>query len=137
MILHIGFGGPHRLIWSMASISSVFNCIICGECCRGDQKVWLNPADLERLTRHLDFDGPADLFDKRIVIPDIAEYGIERPRLRFLINDLDEEGRLWGRESDPPPNDGRPVPEPDLDDRTRHDLDGESDYFRILMSQLE
>lgn len=100
--------GAHRVIWAMASGMSVFNCILCGECCRGDQKVWLNPLDLERLAHHLALAGTEDLIEKRIIVLDAGEHGILRPRLRFppgpagpscsfLINDLDEEGRLWGK----------------------------------------
>ncbi len=87
---------------------SKFECTICGECCRGNQKVWLNPADLKRLARHLDLGGLEALEERRIVVMEAGEHGIRRPRLlfprgpagkacRFLINDLDEDERLWGR----------------------------------------
>ena len=94
--------------------SSRFECVLCGECCRGDQKVWLNPADLERLTVHLGL--PAEeapdaldlLGKKRIVVVEEGQHGVPRPRLRFLltpvgpscrflVNDMGEDGRLRGR----------------------------------------
>jgi len=85
-----------------------FECRICGECCRGGQKVWLNPADMERLVVPLGLGGPEELEERRIIVIEAGEHGILRPRLffprgpagracRFLVNDLDEEGRLWGR----------------------------------------
>lgn len=92
----------------MSESDKGFRCTVCGECCRGDQKVWLNPTDLLRLAGHLDFPGVEELELRRIVIAEAAEHGIRRPRLRFiptpaglscrfLINDLDESGRLWGK----------------------------------------
>ena len=70
--------------------------------------MWLNPADLRRLSVHLSLDSEQDLFTRQIVAVEAAQHGIRRPRLRFiltpagrqcrfLINDLDEDGRLWGR----------------------------------------
>lgn len=88
--------------------SSKFECRICGECCRDGQKVWLNPVDMERLAVHLGLEGRGELEERRIVVVEPGEHGVLRPRLyfppgpagtscRFLINDLDESGRLWGR----------------------------------------
>ncbi len=88
--------------------AAVFRCTVCGECCRGDQKVWLNPADLERLAAELALSGPAELESRRIVVSEPSQHGVMRPRLRFrpspaglqcpfLVNDLDEDGRLWGK----------------------------------------
>jgi Fe-S-cluster containining protein len=88
--------------------STSFSCTLCGECCRGEQKVWLNPADLERLARHLGWSGTEELAERRIVVSEVGEHGIRRLRLRFksgpagtacpfIINDLDEEERLWSR----------------------------------------
>ena len=163
-----------------------FECRICGECCRGDQKVWLNPADMERLALYLGLGSTGELEERRIIVVEAGEHGILRPRLlfprgpageacRFLINDLDESGRLWGRCSlhfteakplvcrlaplsrevdldsgneewmevppvlgcpgwgdSPPPLEGRVIPPPELDSGMREDLEGESEYFRIL-----
>ena len=92
----------------MGDESGIFNCTVCGECCRGDQKVWLNPADLKRLAAHLGLPGEGELEYKRIIIEEAGQHGIRRPRLRFkpspaglqcpfLVNDLDENGRLWGK----------------------------------------
>jgi Fe-S-cluster containining protein len=98
-----------RLVFLMASEKlSKFECRICGECCRGSQKVWLNPVDMQRLASHLGLAGPEELESRKIIVVEPGEHGIPRPRLffsrgpagaacRFLINDLDEEGRLWGR----------------------------------------
>ena len=85
-----------------------FRCSVCGECCRGDQKVWLNPSDLRRLAEHLHLEDEEQLGQRRITVSEAGEHGIRRPRLRFvptpagpacrfLINELDEEGRLWGK----------------------------------------
>ena len=170
----------------MAGDISIFNCTLCGECCRGDQMVWLNPIDLKRLARHLNLSDSDELIDRRIIVVEAAEYGIRRPRLRFpptpvgaacrfLINDLDENGRLRGKcvlhgtqakplicrlaplsreldlndgseewieippvigcpgwDSDPPPPEGRAVSPPELETQVRTDLDGETEYFRLL-----
>jgi len=167
-----------------------FECRICGECCRDGQKVWLNPADMERLAFHLGLEGPDELKERRIIVFDAGEHGILRPRLlfppgpagascRFLINDLDESGRLWGRCSlhgkeakplvcrlaplsreidlddgrekwieippvigcpgwgdSPPPTEGRSLPTPELEPGIREDLDGETEYFKILSEKL-
>ncbi len=85
-----------------------FCCTLCGECCRGNQKVWLNPVDLLRLAAHLGYGDTGHLIDERIILIEAGEHGAPRARLRFppgpvgpacrfLVNDLDEEGRLWGR----------------------------------------
>lgn len=92
----------------MAAQPSEFKCILCGECCRGDQKVWLNPADMERLARHLNLGNSDKLIELHIVSAEPGEHGVSRPRLsfsqtpvgpacRFLVNDLDENERLWGK----------------------------------------
>ncbi|MDF1567253.1 MAG: YkgJ family cysteine cluster protein [Spirochaetaceae bacterium] len=98
----------------------MFRCTICGECCRGDQAVWLNSLDMSRLADYVDRNGlrspaladcpsPEDfLVKQRIVIVESGQNGAMRPRLRFrpgpagpscpfLVNDLDEKGRLWGK----------------------------------------
>ena len=87
---------------------SIFTCTVCGECCRDDQKVWLNPVDLERLADHLGVSGAAELKSRRIIREEAGQHGIWRPRLRFrpspaglqcpfLVNDLGEDGRLRGK----------------------------------------
>ena len=86
----------------------MFRCRICGECCRGDQKVWLNPSDLQRLASHLGAAGSGALESRGLIVREAGEHDIVRPRLRFrlgpagrscpfLMNDLDDDGRLWGR----------------------------------------
>ena len=87
---------------------SGFRCTVCGECCRGNQNVWLNPTDLLRLAGHLGYKDTGRLIDERIVVIEAGEHGVSRARLRFrrgpagpacrfLVNDLDEHGRLWGK----------------------------------------
>ena len=89
----------------MAEFPAPFECTLCGECCREGQEVWLNPADLRRLANHLALNGEDDLAARRIIVHEAGEHGVRRPRLRFvptpaglscrfLVNDLDEEGRL-------------------------------------------
>ncbi len=94
---------------------SQFECTLCGECCRGSQKVWLHPTDMERLAVHLGLkipgsgaDAQSILMEKHLILVEAGQHGASRPRLRFpltpagrscrfLINDLDEDGQLHGR----------------------------------------
>jgi Fe-S-cluster containining protein len=105
---------------SRSMLTSMFRCTICGECCRGDQAVWLNSLDMSRLAEYVDRNerrspaladcpSPKDYLQaQRIVVVETGQNGALRPRLRFrpgpaglscpfLVNDLDEDGRLWGK----------------------------------------
>ncbi len=88
--------------------TGTFRCTLCGECCRGNQKVWLNPRDVQRLLAHLSAEGLQELEKRRIVVVEPGEHGVLRPRIRFrsspagsfcpfLINDLGGDGILRGR----------------------------------------
>jgi len=105
---------------SRSILTAMFQCTICGECCRGCQAVWLNTLDMSRLADHMDRRGlrspaladcpsPEDyLLKQHIIIVESGQNGALRPRLRFrngpaglscpfLVNDLDEADRLWGK----------------------------------------
>ena len=84
-----------------------FECKVCGECCREDQAVWLSEADLEALAQHLSLTLQA-LIDGRYVVMEEGQNGVVRAKMRFastpvgkscpfLVNDLDENHRLWGK----------------------------------------
>ena len=79
-----------------------FDCKCCGECCRGDMHVYLNPDDLGLIAGCLGYKSTESLFDEKIVIIDTEKNGAPVPRLRFgtgktgccqlLENRLDETG---------------------------------------------
>lgn len=99
----------------VAGEQSRFECTLCGECCRGNQKVWLNPTDLERLSAYLGLkipgsgiDAQSVLVKKYIIVIEPGQHGVPRSRLRFpltpagrscrfLVNDMGEDGLLRGR----------------------------------------
>ena len=64
-------------------MSGEFNCTCCGECCRGDMHVYLNPDDLILIARFLGLNSTRLLFERSIVIIDDERDGAPRPRLRF------------------------------------------------------
>ena len=84
-----------------------FNCTLCGECCRGDMEVYLNPYDLFKLARHLGFSHTRQLFEEGYVILVRGQNDMPVPRIRFrkaiirfcpfLTNELDDENQLIGR----------------------------------------
>lgn len=62
-----------------------FECTRCGNCCSGDQKVFLNLYDLYKLARYHQFDNTRKLFDAGIVLLVEDQNNAFLPRLRFRI----------------------------------------------------
>lgn len=84
-----------------------FECTRCGNCCTGDQRVWLNPGDLKRMAVYLGYDHTEELFRRKLVVLEQGENGAWRPRILFkqykklrfcpfLENHLDEDGAVTG-----------------------------------------
>ena len=85
-----------------------FNCTLCGECCRDNQEVWLNPTDIKRLARHLGLNGEQELHNRAVITYAEGQNGITRPKIRFrrtplgrncpfLQDSMDHDGCLRGR----------------------------------------
>ncbi len=84
-----------------------FCCTLCGECCSGSMKVFVNSHDLYKMGRFLKFSHSEELFKKGYVKMEEGQNGLTLPRLRFkkkpfpfcpfLMNDLGEDGVLRGR----------------------------------------
>lgn len=87
-----------------------FQCRLCGECCSGEMKVFLNPRDvallLEYFTSRGETLGEKDLFDRRLLVLD-EKNGHRLPRMSFkslmgvqfcpfLENRIEEDGTLKG-----------------------------------------
>lgn len=62
-----------------------FDCTRCGNCCTGDQKVFLNLYDLYKLARFHKFSNTKKLFDSRIVLLVQDQNQAYLPRLRFKL----------------------------------------------------
>ena len=60
-----------------------FNCQCCGECCRGEMKVFLNPGDLFLIAEFKNLKNTKQLFDESYVIIDKSRNNAPLPRLRF------------------------------------------------------
>jgi len=83
-----------------------FSCTLCGECCSGDMKVFLNSHDLYKMGRFLKLTHTGELFSRRLVILDRGQNGLLLPRILFktkpfsfcpfLVNDFQEETGLRG-----------------------------------------
>jgi len=84
-----------------------FDCRQCGNCCTGDQQVWLTPDDLRRMALFLRYAHTRLLFENHYVKWGRGEHGARRPIMRFkslkkfrfcpfLINDLEEDGTPKG-----------------------------------------
>ena len=84
-----------------------FTCTLCGECCSGSMKVFLNPYDLYKMGRFLKLSHTEELFEKKLITWDLGQNGITLPRILFktypfsfcpfLINDFNENDGLRGR----------------------------------------
>jgi len=83
-----------------------FSCTLCGECCSGDMKVFLNSYDLYKMGRKLKMEHTLELFEKGYVSLDWGQNGLRLPRIQFktkpfpfcpfLMNDFQEERGLLG-----------------------------------------
>ena len=83
-----------------------FGCTLCGECCSGSMKVFLNSYDLYKMGRFLGMSHSRELFDRKLVVLDRGQNGLFLPRILFktkplsfcpfLTNDYDEELGLRG-----------------------------------------
>ena len=84
-----------------------FQCTLCGNCCTGDQTVLLNRFDLWKMGRFLNFSSTRQLFDKGYLELFRGEQNVFFPKIRFktkpwkfcpfLINEMDDDGRLYGK----------------------------------------
>ncbi|WP_168203531.1 YkgJ family cysteine cluster protein [Oceanispirochaeta crateris] len=83
-----------------------FDCTLCGECCCGSMKVFLNSYDLFKMASFLKMNHSDELFKRHFVILDQGQNTLNLPRIRFktkpfpfcphLINDLQEDLGLRG-----------------------------------------
>lgn len=86
-----------------------FECTCCGNCCTGDQEVFLNPYDLFKMARYKGYSHTKRLFDEYLVhlvrtqnkawLPQIIFKSLTKRKLKtcpFLINELDEFNNLKG-----------------------------------------
>jgi len=85
-----------------------FECTKCGNCCSGDQKISLNPYDLNKMARFKGYNHTGMLFDHKLVHLVQAQNKAWIPQIRFksiakghrfcpfLINELDEQNKLLG-----------------------------------------
>ncbi|MDC7226263.1 MAG: YkgJ family cysteine cluster protein [Spirochaetales bacterium] len=64
-------------------MSTDFECRCCGECCRGEMHVYLNPDDLKLIAKFLGYPDTRRLFEESIIIIDYERNAAPVPRLRF------------------------------------------------------
>ncbi len=60
-----------------------FHCTLCGNCCTGSQQVYLNPLDLYKMARFMEYDSTDMLFSTRLVKLIRTEQGVWLPRIEF------------------------------------------------------
>ncbi|MDC7231826.1 MAG: YkgJ family cysteine cluster protein [Spirochaetales bacterium] len=83
-----------------------FSCTLCGECCSGSMKVFVNSHDIYKMGRFLGLKHSRELFQNKRLILDKGQNGLNLPRILFkeepfsfcpfLINDFDESEGLRG-----------------------------------------
>jgi len=84
-----------------------FDCQLCGECCSGEMRVFVNPHDLEKIRRYLKLPDNQSLLDQGYICLDQGQNGLQWPRLRFkksgklqfcpfLENRIDDKGDYRG-----------------------------------------
>jgi len=84
-----------------------FHCQMCGECCSGDMRVFLNPHDLDKIRDFLGLDSNPCLLDKGIITLEEGQHGLILPRIAFkassgllfcpfLENRIEEDGSYRG-----------------------------------------
>jgi Fe-S-cluster containining protein len=86
--------------------SHLFKCTLCGECCSGEMKVFLNSFDLYKMGRFLKKNHTEELFKDRLIQLDKGQNDLLLPRIKFktrpflfcpfLINDFQEDLGLRG-----------------------------------------
>ncbi len=92
--------------WPLIKETYCFDCTLCGECCRGDMEVMLNPHDLYKMAVFAGLRCTDDLFEKNLVELVPGQHGMPVPTIRFrkvhtgfcpfLSNELTAEGDLIG-----------------------------------------
>ena len=60
-----------------------FQCTRCGNCCTGDQQVFLNLFDLYKMARALGFSHTRTLFERSVVTLTRAQHDVYFPKIRF------------------------------------------------------
>ncbi len=87
-------------------MGELFSCRLCGECCSGEMKVFLNPEDLELIKEYTGMSSVDELFAAKLLTWD-EKSGTRQPRLLFrcvsgvkfcpfLENRLEDDGSLRG-----------------------------------------
>ncbi|MDA3850840.1 MAG: YkgJ family cysteine cluster protein [Spirochaetaceae bacterium] len=84
-----------------------FSCTLCGECCSGDMRVFLNPHDLQKMRDYLGLRTNQELLEQNYIVLGKAQWGLLLPGIRFkrtqglqfcpfLTNHLDDSGHYRG-----------------------------------------
>ena len=83
-----------------------FSCTLCGECCSGNMRVFVNSLDIYRMGRFLNLEHSSELFMRQLLLLDEGQNELKLPRILFkevpirfcpfLINDFDEDRGLRG-----------------------------------------
>jgi len=63
--------------------AQAFSCTMCGDCCSGNQIVWLNEEDLALICRHLGLSQATELRAAGLIEYAPHDAGFERARIRF------------------------------------------------------
>ena len=83
-----------------------FGCTLCGECCSGSMKVFVNSHDLYKMASFLKMSHSSELFKHHYIMLDRGQNALSLPRIRFksrpfpfcphLVNDFQEGKGLRG-----------------------------------------
>ncbi|NOX88897.1 MAG: hypothetical protein GXO77_07715 [Calditrichaeota bacterium] len=98
---------PEEIEFPVIESGFNFECTQCGDCCRGDQQVFLNLLDLYNMALFSGFTSTDRLFKQGTAeLAQDVNHSVWRPRIRFkerplrfcpfLINELSDDGRLKG-----------------------------------------
>ncbi len=87
-------------------VDTPFSCTLCGECCSGSMRVFLNTYDLYKIGRFYKLNHTEELFQKGLVEWADGQNDLQLPKIRFksypfpfcpfLMNDFSEELGLRG-----------------------------------------